>query len=183
MKGKNQILIFALICFSLVAQAQTYDIAAGMRLGTEWGLTGQFRIGNKTTIEGILQSSFGKDEGIATVLIEQHQPILFKRLNLYGGAGLHRGWNGSKSENKAPFGVSLVGGMEVTFARLNISYDFKPAFNLRGGDKKVYIQTGISVRYVLVPRKTKWLNWGKKKKKRKKNKKKKSFNWKFWEKQ
>lgn len=176
--------IITIGCLLLITHisAQTYNVSTGIRLGTEWGLTGQFRIGNKTTLEAILQSNFGTDEGIFTLLFEQHQPILFKRFNLYGGAGIHKGWNAPNTPNtqKAPFGLSLVGGVEATLARFNISYDIKPAFNLYGGKKKVYVQTGVSVRYVIVPRKTKLFNW--KKKKRKKRKKKKGIHWKFWEK-
>ena len=52
----------------------------------------------------------------------------------------------------APLGISGVIGAEITLGRFNISYDFKPAVNLRGGEKTFYSQTGVSVRYVAFKR-------------------------------
>lgn len=133
------------------ALAQSYTTAAGLRMGTDWGLSIQQRILKRATVECILQSSLQREELMLTVLAEHHQPILSRRLNLYGGAGLHKGFlSSSAADWEAPFGISLIGGAEFTIARLALSWDFKPAINLWGGQRNFYAQTGISVRYVVV---------------------------------
>lgn len=156
--------------------SQAYMTAGGLRLGTDWGLTLQQRVGKNTTVEGILQSSLQREEVIVTGLIERHYPIVFKGLNLYFGAGIHKGWLNEPARPEAgrdyndPFGVSFVGGAELTLGRLNFSYDFKPAFNISGGEETFYTQTGISVRYVLLKNKVyKDLTKKKRKKKRQEN--------------
>lgn len=142
-----------------VLSAQTYDLSAGLRLGTDWGATAQLRmpyVHKNFVVEGIIQSSFKREEGIFTLLGKQHKPILSRRINLFFGGGPHFGWTSEtdKEDNpvKAPIGLSGVIGAEMTFGGLNISYDFKPAINLSGGSKTIYTQSGISIRYVICKR-------------------------------
>ncbi len=136
--------------------AQSYITAGGIRLGTDWGLTLKQRVLEHTTVEGILQSSFQREEFMVTGLVAQHYPVLFDGLNFYFGGGLHKGWNHQPTsfENpdgfKNPFGVTAIGGLELTLGRLNISYDYKPAVNLVGGERRFYMQTGLSARYVFL---------------------------------
>ncbi len=130
---------------------QSYTTAGGLRMGTDWGLTLQQRVLERATAEVILQSSLQREEVMLTVLGEYHQPILSRRLNLYGGGGLHKGFLTSREAGwKAPVGLTLIGGAEFTIARLALSWDFKPAINLSGGERNFYAQTGVSVRYVFV---------------------------------
>ncbi len=162
--------------------AQSYNTAAGMRLGTDWGLTVKQRIAKKATLEGILQSSLQREEVLVTIMGEQHFPILSRRFNLYYGGGLHKGWINEPSGEepiKDPFGITFIGGIEFSIGRLNLTYDFKPAINLSGGEENFYSQTGISIRYILVKREWKPFGGGNKKKNRRKRE---GFNWKFWEK-
>ena len=149
---KNLIILFSLILGTCVLSAQSYTTTAGMRLGTDWGLSVKQRVAKRATLEGILQSSLQREEFILTVLAEQHYPLISRRLNVYAGAGLHKGWNTSatEAEFQDPFGLSLITGIEFTLGRLNLSYDFKPAINLHGGENGFYSQTAISMRYVLV---------------------------------
>ena len=183
---KNTIVLLILVFCCTQIFAQSYNTSAGMRLGTDWGLTVKQRVAKKTTLEAILQSSLQREEFTLTLLGEQHYPLISRRLNVYAGAGLHKGWNTAAEElvYEDPFGLSFVTGIEFTLGRLNLSYDFKPAVNITGGEKGFYSQTGVSMRYVLVKRK--WL--GKNKNKRKKNRKKKGkkdknkFDWKIWKK-
>jgi len=164
--------------------SQSYDTALGMRLGTDWGVTVKQRVAKKTTIEGILQSSLQREELLVTVLGEQHFPILSRRLNVYYGGGLHKGWINETDVNEEafqdPFGLTFIGGIEISLARLNISYDFKPAINISGGQENFYTQTGISLRYII--NKRKWRPFRGNKNKRKRRRKREGFNWKFWEK-
>lgn len=162
------------LCLSQLVFAQGYNIAAGLRMGTDWGITGKYRIDKRLTLEGILQSSFRNDGIILTTLVEKHSPLITKRFNFYTGIGLHKGWNNESTNEltvKDPFGVTAIAGIEFNLGRTNISWDFKPAFNISGGRRTMYTQSGISLRYVFVKRP--WFN-------KKKNKKKK-INWKFWE--
>lgn len=155
--------------------AQSYDISMGVRLGTDMGISYKQRIAKRVTLEGIVQSSFQREEAIVSVLAERHMPFLTRRLNFYTGGGVHKGWLNIPESNTQvtdPFGVTLIAGVEFTIARINFSWDYKPAFNITGGEKRFYSQTGVSVRYVIKKRKV--LD-------RKKNRRnKKDINWKFW---
>lgn len=168
------ILLAALFFVPGISAAQSYFTAGGLRLGTDWGLTIQQRVAKRTTVETILQSSLFREEAMVTILGEQHGPLLSRRFNIYGGAGLHKGWSTARRVNgedlpeyKGPFGITLIGGAEMTIGRLNLSYDFKPAINISGGEQAFYTQSGVSARYVIL-KKSPWekSKRGKKKKKR-----------------
>lgn len=157
--------VFALFLFVLFAKpllSQSYMTAAGLRMGTDWGLTFKQRLAKSATGELIFQSSLQREELMLTALAERHYPLVFKGLNIYVGGGLHKGWlnapqDGSNEANptqyKSPFGLSFIGGAELTLGKINLSYDFKPAFNIAGGENRFYLQTGISVRYILLTNK------------------------------
>lgn len=151
--------LFILTFLTLLSAAlfsQSYLTSAGLRFGTDWGLTVQQRIAENFTVEGILQSSLQRNEVLLTGMIERHYPVVHKGLNFYVGGGVHKGWiNEAPTPDHPdgfddPLGLTFVGGAELTLGRLNISYDFKPAFNLHGGERTFYTQSGLSVRYVLI---------------------------------
>ena len=116
------------------------------------------------------------------------------------GAGLHKDWrpSGDKNEDKADAGfVGIIGG-EITFRKINVSWDYKPSVNLIGGSTHLSGQSAITLRVVLVKQKKKKVNWKfwekkktkkeqrqkerkEKKKNKKKSKEKKKINWRFWE--
>ena len=177
---KTKLLILLLTATTWALTAQSYDLAFGMRLGTDWGLTVKQRIFDKTTLEGILQTSLQREEALVTLLGTQHMPFLTKRLNVYGGGGVHKGWgnvayNTEGNRYKDPFGLTFIGGIELSLGTLNLTYDIKPAINLVGGERRVYTQTGLSLRYVILKRN--WLG----KKRRKKRRQREGINWRFWE--
>ena len=156
-----------LLLFTLVApvllSSQSYDAALGLRIGTDIGATVQVRlpqIDKNFVLEGIVQSSLVKDQGSLTVIGKQHQPLLSRRLNLFYGAGAHIGWTDElKDDNepaKNPYGIDGIVGAEITLGGFNISYDFKPAINIRGGDGILDAQTAVSVRYVIAKRNDIW---------------------------
>jgi hypothetical protein len=174
---KLTVVTATLLSFSTLF-SQQYMTAGGLRLGTDWGLTVQQRIAKNATIEGILQSSLQREEFMLTALYERHYPLVFRGINLYVGGGLHKGWIDEPlnlefpdaEQAKDPFGITLVGGAELTLGRFNFSYDFKPAINLSGGEKTFYSQTGVSIRYVFLKNKVyKDLQKEKRRKNRKKN--------------
>ncbi len=172
---KVRILLPALMLLLHVGlSGQSYDVAAGIRLGTDWGVTGKMRFAQKATAELIIQSGIKNKETMISALAMQHNPILTRRLNVFFGGGLHKGWLNNPDEAvvetpKDPFGLSLIGGIEFSIGRMNLTWDYKPAINLIGGRKTIYHQSGISLRYVFIKR-AKLLNDRKK------------FNWKFWQK-
>lgn len=178
----KQILIFILACCgTLPLIGQGYNTIGGIRFGTDWGITAKHRIKDKFTVEGIFQSAIKREEVLISALVAKHNPLITKRFNFYTGAGLHVGFNSEVEQTyKNPFGISTIAGVEFKLAKLILSWDFKPAINLIGGQKKVYAQSGISLRYVFV-KKPIFKEPLFKKKKKKSDKKK--FNWKFWEKE
>ena len=195
MKKPTLLLLFLFCLLYSSGFAQSYDLSAGMRLGTDWGASARLRVAKKTTVETILQSSFKRNETMLTVMALKHNPVLTRRFNVFVGGGLHKGWQTDQTETETydnPFGISLVGGIEFTLARVNLSYDIKPAINLSGGAQNVYLQSGISIRYVMVKKNDLWGSPAKKRKKkrqkaraqRKKDKEKngKGNGWKFWKK-
>ena len=177
---EKRLIILFLCSIPFLTFSQGYDLAMGLRLGTDWGLTVKQRVAYNTTLEAILQNSFRNDEAMVTVLATQHMPFITKRFNLYTGGGFHKGWSqNTEDENyKAPLGVSIIGGLELSLGKVNLSYDIKPALNIIGGNRFLYVQSGLSVRYVLMERN--FLLDDKKRKKRKKKRRKKDEDWKFW---
>ncbi len=147
------ILTAVLLTCGHFSEAQSFITCAGLRMGTDWGLSVRQRIAPHLSLEGILQSSLVRKESMVSLLATHHFPVLHKGINLYMGGGLHRGWLDTPTGSEKPedpFGISLIGGAELTLARLNISYDVKPAVNLHGGAQAFYLQSGLSVRYVLL---------------------------------
>ena len=158
------------LCLSLAALAQSYNTVGGMRLGTDWGLTVKQRVYDNYTAELLLQSSLVRDEVTLTILANRHYNIFTRHLNLYMGGGFHKGWIGADALSEGampaqdPFGIDAIFGIETTLGNLNLSYDIKPAINLVGGEKLIYTQTGISLRYRFWKRDK--LQWEKSKKRR-----------------
>ena len=152
---KSFLVLATVLAFSTFTIAQSYDLAAGVRLGTDLGISAKLRvppIDENFTVETILQTSLEREEGLVSVLAEQHFPLVTRRLNLYAGGGFHAGWleddPDRDPEYKAPAGISLIAGAEINFKNINISTDFKPAVNLSGGEKRMYSQTAITVRFM-----------------------------------
>ncbi len=179
---KKVFLLLSISLFSLSLIGQGYNTIGGVRFGTDWGITGKHRIKDKITVEGIFQSSTKREEVIISALVAKHNPLITKRFNFYTGGGLHFGINSEplgETTVKNPFGVTAIAGLEFKIAKLILSWDFKPAINLVGGNKTIYPQTGISLRYVFVKKPIFKEPIFKKNKDKKKEKKK--INWKFWE--
>ncbi len=149
--NKRILILFFFVFIIRISYAQSYFTAGGARLGTDWGLTFQQRLLKHTTGEFIFQSSLVREELMLTGLLEHHFPLVTKRLNVYLGAGFHKGFvTDNTAAYDSPYGMTVIAGAEFTIARLVISYDYKPAFNFNGGENSWYSQTGVSVRYVFV---------------------------------
>ena len=186
---KNNIFALTILCFwtSTLLIGQSYNNAFGLRMGTDWGLSYKHRIAKRLTIEAIGQSSLQREEVILTLLLEKHLNLITRKINIYWGGGIHKGWIDDVFQDVAPedpFGLSFIGGAELSIGRMNLSYDFKPAINLQGGEKRFYTQSGITARYILNKRKKYGYEKNKNKRKRKKRNSNMNRNtsWKFWKK-
>lgn len=168
-------LLFSFLFFASTLTAQGYFTAAGVRVGDGFGVTVQQRVAKKITVEGIIKNTPSRDEFSVTVLGQRHVALLTRRLNFYTGIGLHKGFLNNQAnqepgnEFKAPFGITGIGGLELTLGKFNLSYDFKPALNLSGGTQTFYPETALSLRYVIVGNKV-FKDMAKKKKKKRKAK-------------
>ncbi len=161
--------IFSLLFVASSVFSQTYNFSAGIRLGTEYGFTLKYRLAEKLTLEGIVQSPIRENVAITTLLLEKHNSILTKGLNIYVGGGIQKGWVlDDQLDFEDPFGVVGILGAEFNFAKLNLSYDIKPAVNIIGGAQTIELQTGISVRYIFSKDKLFELDPKKREKKKKK---------------
>lgn len=150
MKKRDLIIIGALLLLVNFVSAQSYNTGVGLRMGTEWGLTVRQRIHQNYAAEMLLQSSLQREETQLTILGLIHKPILTRRLNFYYGAGFHKGWADQVEVSyEDPWGIDFIAGLELTIGKVNLSYDYKPAINLSGGEKTFYSQTGLSLRYVI----------------------------------
>jgi hypothetical protein len=125
--------------------AQAYITSGGIRLGTELGLTIQQKIPGTNTIEGIVTTN--KYRWQIQGLFEHHRRLIGKRLNYYYGIGPH--WGSEKAYGKY-FGITPITGLEFTIAKLTISYDYKPSFNIIGGSSFIFHDSGLSVRAVII---------------------------------
>ncbi len=147
---KKIVYISILLLSASFLHAQSYKTAFGVRVGTEFGFTVQQKVLKRTTIEGILHSSFRREEFQLSVIAERHFPLVSKRLNVYSGVGLHKSWRyDSDSTSVNPAGLTAIIGAEISLGKFNLSYDFKPVINFKG--KPVFdAQTGISLRYIII---------------------------------
>ncbi len=148
-------ILVLLTSFVHEGRAQSYKSAVGLRIGTEFGITYKHLISNRITLEGILQRSFDAPTNRFTLLGTGHLPLITKKFNMYGGAGVHVGSHRTKDDvNERHGGLSLIAGAELTLGRLNISWDVKPAFNIIGAKTYSWLDmnSALSVRYVLAKR-------------------------------
>lgn len=140
------------LCFSLLT-AQGYNTAFGVRLGNEFGMTVQQRIAKRATIEGLLQYDRRQEESSASVLFQQHMPLLLRSINVYTGIGPNYRWSDSPEATlDANWGLGLVAGFEMSIGRMNLSWDYKPVIHLAGGNSSFQGQSAISVRYIVAKR-------------------------------
>jgi len=159
------ILLFFLLMIGVSSAAQKYGNALGVRLGNDdryrtAGLSFQQRLLSDFTIEGIAQTDFTKNTTFHA-LFEYHRPIVTKRLNYYVGAGLMTGVEEDRVKDKitkietvtygnSVFGADLVAGIEITMLKFNVSFDYKPNFNITGRESWYQGQVGVSVRAVML---------------------------------
>jgi hypothetical protein len=153
---KKLVLILTLVFFfTAFSNAQDYRTGIGLRAGPYYGLTVKHFTGSNTALEGLFTRWSGID---ITVLYEVHNRAFdVNRLNWYFGLGGHVGfWNGSDlNHGTAGTKYTIIGldgilGLEYNFSEvpINISIDWKPAFNIIGYSEFWPYGGALSIRYV-----------------------------------
>ena len=169
---KSILLLLAVLC-TYATQAQTYNTAAGIRLGGGFDLTFQQYIRDHWTVEGILHTNLlSKNTGIS-VLAEKHHKVLIRNFGVYYGAGAH--YYARKDENRIEptvitrnvYGLSGIAGAEISFGRLNFAVDVKPEIHFAGDQVHPFEWNPIalSIRYIIDKRERRkvkdWKVWDK----------------------
>jgi hypothetical protein len=162
-------ILFSFFLTPLSMSAQGYGTAIGGRFGNGWGLTLQQQVSLNVTVEAILQKGVKTQDATLYVLGEKHKNFLTHGFNFYFGGGLYKTWLEQDANLKVqptdPWGISPIGGIEITLGKINISGDFKPNLKLAGDGTGFSWQSGVSVRYVFAERyfkNDKWKFWKKK---------------------
>ncbi|MDO8929399.1 MAG: hypothetical protein Q7J86_10695 [Bacteroidota bacterium] len=155
MKTSIFVLVIALL-FAFETKAQDYNTGIGLRGGFASGLTVKHFLGQNKAIEGIFDTRW---QGFSiTGLYEIHaQAFNTNRLNWYYGFGGHIGfWNGKHYRdvhnelNYTVVGIDGILGLEYNFEEIpiNLSIDWKPAFDLFGYSGFYGDGGAISIRYI-----------------------------------
>ena len=133
------------------AAAQKYRTAAGLRLGSPYGITVQQAVAQRLTLEGI--AGLASREVSGTVLAEYHFGVLGRSLNYYLGTGGHLG---SNKDTGRFGGFDAIVGIEykIAFLPLVLSYDFKPSVEINSNDWARF-PTALSIRYVFLKQRNK----------------------------
>jgi hypothetical protein len=143
-------LVLALTVVAL-ANAQDYKTGIGLRGGWGYGLTVKHFISEKSALEGILSSRWSGFE--VTGLYEIHNRAFdVDRLNWYFGGGAHVGFYGNNypGGNVTVVGIDGILGLEYNFKEvpINLSLDWKPAFNFVGYSHFFGDGGAFSIRYI-----------------------------------
>lgn len=150
------ILLSVLLCS--FSHAQDYNTGIGLRGGFANGLTVKHFISSNSALEGIFTTRWRGFQ--LTGLYEIHNRAFnTERLNWYFGFGGHVGfWDGDHTEkywgdpgkSYTVIGVDGILGLEYNFTEvpINLSVDWKPAFNLVGYSGFWGDGGAFSIRYI-----------------------------------
>jgi len=163
---------FTLLLLSCTLSAQSYKTAAGIRVDNGVHLTVQQYIINGWTAEGIVHTAVGSENLGLTLMAEKHSKILFRNLNVYFGAGGHYYWQNEPTRNETNvidqdvYGLSFIGGAEISLGRINLALDWKPELHLSESSQTMgWNGASISARYIFAKRERKkigdWKVWDK----------------------
>jgi len=148
---KLVITLTLVVCVFTFVNAQDYSTGIGLRGGLYNGLTIKHFMGSRSAVEGLLATRWDGME--VTALYELHATAFdLDRLNWYYGAGAHVGFFGSDYPGGAVtvLGIDGILGLEYSFSEIpiNISLDWKPAFNLIGYSHFFADGAAFSIRYI-----------------------------------
>lgn len=150
MRNLRILLLLLTILSFAEANGQSYNTAGGMRFGSEWGLTFKQRLADRITAELMLTNNYKLYNGAVDLTFQFHNPVLSRRMNFYYGAGAQLAFKDEAvKDNGLAVGVDLIGGLEITINRLNISWDLTPTINVYNHDKPMHFSSAVSARYVI----------------------------------
>ncbi|GAB2620375.1 hypothetical protein [Belliella aquatica] len=151
------LILFAFMSLGNEALAQGYNTGIGLRAGSGNGLTVKHFISQKAALEGILYTRW---RGlIVGGLYEVHNDIReVQGLQWFYGGGAHLGtWNanrgntpwGEPNRSYTVFGLDAIIGLDYKFqdAPVNLSLDYKPAFNFSGYNGWWGDEVALSIRF------------------------------------
>lgn len=150
--------ILVAVAFTAFSTAQDYKTGIGLRAGYPAGLSVKHFISNNAALEGILATQWRGF--VVTGLFEAHKPLAdVDRLKWFYGFGAHVGfWNGSTyrsywmepGTSYTVIGIDGILGLEYSFEEIpiNLSLDWKPAFNLTGYTGFWGDGGALSIRYI-----------------------------------
>ena len=148
-------------CFNFKAYSQYFKSAAWIRISDNWGVSIVQILTKRWTAEMLLQPDPVEDFVKSNLLIRHHLPLITRRFNLYLGAGLNFRLGKSEVDFAKTIGASGIGGLELKLGRLLISYDVVPEIPLHASSDYLSLQTGLSLRYILIKANKKKWNWKK----------------------
>lgn len=144
-------MLLVAVSIPVVSEGQAYFTAAGLRMGSDFGVTVQQRIITRFTLQGIVSSSAVTNQTTGTLLAQMHKPLISKRFNFYLGGGVHNRWQQTAEGTDFQYrGFTAIAGAEMTLGRFNLSWDFKPVYHLNSSEKAFETETAISLRYVFI---------------------------------
>lgn len=152
---KKTIFLLSFLCTATVFYAQSYGTAGGIQFGNnQLGLTVKQQVWEHTTLEGIYTPSILSAKKGIGLYVAQHNSVITRRINVFYGAGYHKTWGVSEAGKTIdPSGIALIGGMEMSFGKINLSWDIKPTINIWGGSTKSFsFPVAISARYIFADR-------------------------------
>ena len=145
--------LLAFVLTSVSANAQAYDTAIGLRVGSSGGLSFAQRLAKRFSIEAHVTAGLFEEGTTVRLLGRHHVGLLGRRFNLFVGGGLHQGFNYEPRREGAllanPFGVNVQVGLEATFGRTNVAFDYLPQLNFGGRAPLVRVAPALTVRYVI----------------------------------
>jgi len=146
------------ISSSSLVVCQSYNTAAGFRIGSDFGITAVQRVAKRNTIELIYEDGLFESNRNFDVLFKHHLPLISKGFNFYTGLGIGFASGVGQDMEQTDRTLSIPGviGAEITLGKFNISADFQPTLLMREiNDERFVRSSGVSIRYVLVKRKKK----------------------------
>jgi hypothetical protein len=151
-----RIFFFASLLIPTAVSAQAYKTAAGLRMGSGFHVSVKQQLADRWTGEVLLTPNWSPTGPGVTMMGAYNRKVLFRGIGLFYGGGGHYYWDytparDERTERTQVYGLTLIGGMELTMKRLNISLDLKPEVHIGGTSKSLRWQgPSVTARYVLV---------------------------------
>jgi hypothetical protein len=161
---KLLIISIATLLFGYNSYAQDTKLSAGLRLGPYGGLTGKYFLSSERAVEGIIGGkTIGWWRGYGITGLYEIHAAAFEVEGLYwyyGGGGhiqmlqrtsLHPKHRNIIYTTEPVIGIDGILGIEYRIKEVPfvVSLDIKPAFHILGDLGLAFMESALSVRYVI----------------------------------